>query len=366
MDDLGGIYLCLLVDNGPEKLKYTCVPITRKRLSDFHKGLLDLRTIFVDPEVREFYVSEIDSFETLDHEISYLGGDPPPEHELPEGGFFLSQTESVNREEVLVKSKELYKPVFFASLNPPEAIYENKINTDTLSYFLGVLQSFIKHAYRKKCRGRSTNTLSLRREDAHKLQVFEFARGSFTVKFSAADSGNLLGECGLELSFEKLDELTSSLNDPQATLEILKENKGHIASSFISLLKFMDEQNTSIDYSWATPMLSESRSRSVRKDQAVPIIELYHQVSDISNEDLFLRGRMIHVHEKRNRWTLLNLEDNKEYSGTIKAGSTLSLRGIVISSVIYDCRCEEVIESISGSGRENKQVYLTEYSQYTS
>ena len=79
-------YICLLYadDDTP---RYTAVKISNARLTDFLTGKVDLRQLFVSPEVKGEYFEVVDNGEHLS--ITPLGGRTLPEERLPEKGYTL-------------------------------------------------------------------------------------------------------------------------------------------------------------------------------------------------------------------------------------------------------------------------------------
>ena len=79
-------YICLLYADD-EKPKYTAVKISNTKLTDFLRGKIDLRQVFVSPEVNgEYY----EVFNNGDHlSITPLECATLPEDRLPDSGYML-------------------------------------------------------------------------------------------------------------------------------------------------------------------------------------------------------------------------------------------------------------------------------------
>ena len=77
-------FLCLLVSTEQERTAYISTPISKRRLSDFIKGTIDLRDIFEKPEVEQWYF-----FDEVDEVIvaKLWEGENLPQEYLPETGF---------------------------------------------------------------------------------------------------------------------------------------------------------------------------------------------------------------------------------------------------------------------------------------
>jgi hypothetical protein len=358
-DNIGCSYICLLINQDAEALKYICTPVSKRRLANFNKGFLDLKTIYIEPELDEFYLCEIENIKAPEQYLTLYSDNKIPEDWLPEPEFYL--TDKIDTEdEVLIKSKELNKTVLYVSLDPPEAQYGTKIVLDRLSHFLSVFQNLIKHAYKKACKVSSPGEDLLDPENAYKLQVIGFADGSFTVQFEPFDTGDIFGSCPIENAFTKFDELTQYIHDPVQSLNVLRKNRGHLANAYLRLLQFIKENNTSIEYRWAAQFFKKSKKRRVPESQAVPLLDFLSQKEDIRSERIKLEGFVIKADQRTNTWKLRNLEDGKEYFGKIKEETNLSVKGFVIGIVKYKFECEEIIEEILGTGKEQKSLFLIE------
>jgi hypothetical protein len=79
-------YICLLYAD-EEKPKYTAVKISNAKLTDFLFGKVDLRQVFVSPEVKGEYYDVINNGDNLI--ITPLECISLPEDRLPEAGYTL-------------------------------------------------------------------------------------------------------------------------------------------------------------------------------------------------------------------------------------------------------------------------------------
>lgn len=361
IDGIGCDYLCLLVEEADGNFIYLCTPVSRQRLNGFNKGYIELREIYTQPETSEFFTFQAKELAlNKEIELDIYKEEAIPDRWLPDSGFFL--TEKIeDSDEVLNMSREIHKPVLFASLDVPESKFDTRIDTDRLSHFLSTFQNLVKHAYRKACKSVTTNIVGLEPFNAHKLQVVGFDHGSFTIKFETLDAGDLFGSCGVELSFEKIDAIAEAIDDPDKTLEILKKNKGHMAGAYIRLLIFLIENDANLNYKWAVPISTKPVIRNLTKEKAKPLVDFLMQKEDIGSEPIELIGKVIRADKNTGSWKILNDSDNKEYQGIIKDNTKLSLEGIVIGTTRYKFQCEEIIEEVLGTGKEKKVIYLLNY-----
>ena len=79
-------YICLLYADD-EKPKYTAVKISNAKLTDFLSGKVDLRQVFVSPEVKGKYYEVVGNDDHLS--ITPLKGATLPEGRLADSGYML-------------------------------------------------------------------------------------------------------------------------------------------------------------------------------------------------------------------------------------------------------------------------------------
>ena len=79
-------YICLLYADD-EKPRYTAVKISNAKLTDFLRAKIDLRQVFVSPEVNGEYYEVINNGDHLS--ITPLKGTNLQEERLPEPGYTL-------------------------------------------------------------------------------------------------------------------------------------------------------------------------------------------------------------------------------------------------------------------------------------
>jgi hypothetical protein len=83
-------YLCLWVESLETLDKHLCVPVTPQRLQRFYQGLIDLRTIYEQPESEELFYAEVGQ---ADQDISLIPLAPASllEEWLPEPDWWYAK-----------------------------------------------------------------------------------------------------------------------------------------------------------------------------------------------------------------------------------------------------------------------------------
>ena len=95
-DTFDTLYLCLLYEDNPI-CSYTAIRLSSKRLTEFLSGKLDLRFLFVHPELDQEYFDVI--FQNNEYQMGTMLKQTLPEERLPAEGYYMV---SNSRENVVV------------------------------------------------------------------------------------------------------------------------------------------------------------------------------------------------------------------------------------------------------------------------
>ena len=88
-DAVGASYLGLLAERSEESDTFLCTAISAGRLTDLRHTRMDLREIFLTPEVHEYFAGRLTNGANHPPRIELTPIGAPPEDWLPEAGFFL-------------------------------------------------------------------------------------------------------------------------------------------------------------------------------------------------------------------------------------------------------------------------------------
>ncbi|WP_146750245.1 DUF6575 domain-containing protein [Pseudomonas sp. RIT411] len=346
-DIIGVRYICMVCEETAKGPVFVCMPISSKRCDALLKGKVDLRIVYDEPEVREYYLAEPDNL-NVEFQARHQVMDALPLNWLPEPGL------TFDFDEVLLKAQELNSTVAYASLSVPEATGEPRIRSRKLSAFLSIYQSVLKNLARSSAK--SSGKPIPKNEEPYESDVFGFSYGSFTVQIRSADPCDILGENkALVSAFQLLNEFLDVAGQPDSAMEFLSSLKGHAASSLISLLSFVSENNCQFINSWSTPGMASSNKSRIRAASAQNIIQRCRLREDLGVESLELLGIVDSADVSAGTWKIL--VDGVPYSGGVKEGSGINLAGITLHGR-YVFRCEEKIEISLGSGRESRKLSL--------
>ncbi len=356
-DTIGGHYVAVMVEPQEEHDRYLVAGVPPERLRRFRCGTLDLRSLLADAGDDEWYLAsgptDLDQLMALEPQSRSL----VESGLMPDEGFVLHENSTDDL--ALNEARMRNNLVLEVTADPPEAIGEHRIRVSTYTGLLNYVQTIVRHAYRVSLRGLSAGNRSrLYSDEAHLMDVvIPASAGSFRVVLEASQTPDMFGLVELSRALQRMDLLFDHTNSPQDTLAILREHRGHLAGSYLRLLNFLVQHNTSLSYSWAEPISTRASYRSVSESQAISLVDVLSGVSNLGSEPVTLVGEFERVNRHGGSWGILT-EDGVR-SGKIKDGGP-SLNGLRVGGR-YRFHCIEEIEGMEATGRESRTLYLNEY-----
>lgn len=346
-DVLGVQYICLLVDDSSE-LVYCCVPLSKIRLRLLLTNQIDLLNVFLEREVNEWYWLSTNDIYGSDLLLE-LGVGIIPERYLPDSGLYVSP--SIEGEELLISAIERAKLLSEVSVEPPESV-SHVISAKTLSLLLDAYQSVVRWGFAaiKKKSQRLGNKISVAVSDAHILDVYGFAPGSFKIRFEARSGLDLLGDSDVERVFELIESILSRESDPEAVAKILEGYKGHFVTSLIRLLKVVEENKSYFSLCWAKPTHASVRKATLSYSSVNPLLAILSTKEEMLVEEITLTGILKKADVDSGSWRLKSDDNDKEYSGTLY-NSKESLSGLKLDAR-YSVLCAEKVEDMPFTGKE--------------
>lgn len=356
-DTIGGHYIAVMVAAEYNHDRYLVAGVDPERLRQFRSGMLDLRTLLTKSDTDEWFIGSAPV--GPDQHMALHAQHTPLAHSdlLPDEGFVLHNQPSDDL--ALNEARARNNLVVEVTCNPPESTQGHRIRVHSFTGLLSHFQSMVSHAYRAAVRDLSSTTRrNIDLEDAHLLDVVVPAvAGSFRVVFEAAQVPDLFGLAELTRALERVDVLFEYADDPQRSLISLKQHRGHLAGSYLRLLDFLLQHDMGLSYSWAQPTSLNASFRSVSESQAQSLVEVLSEVSNLGSESVTLIGEFEKVNRGMRSWGLLTKE--RVYSGRVKDGGP-SLNGLRVGRR-YKFVCVEEIEEVTGTGRESRTLYLSEF-----
>jgi hypothetical protein len=341
-DKIGGLYLCLLVEDGTQ-LEYLTVDISQKRLRKLLSGddSLDLRDVYLTPEIARWYWAVLGEDKILQVETKALEGNTVPERWLPEKECFLPK---MDVDKFIVSSEAQTKEKTIVHLSLSERWHPYGVAVEILGDFIKIFQKFLSHVYTKiwadiPADDKQNNPI----KNELQLRAFAASEGSFNIhmEIAAKAQTDLFGGTAFERALEKINDVTTDFDSSEMYIELLKTIKGHSISSYKKLVEKITAENVTIKYSWYSFKKKSVFQRELNTVFADRVLKIINQKNDLSQEIREFKGTVSLIDIKTGNWRVLNEEDKKEYKGF--ADSKL-LEGLIAGNQNYRLICEEVIK----------------------
>lgn len=323
VDAIGMHYLCLLYDmedNGD--LDYLAVSISFERLNNFIKGHIDLRSLFVTPEIEDalydvrilkdgIYAKSYDK--DLDNEM------------LPDDGYFYDDSFTED-EEMLARSATKHCPIIRLAFQTDENRHD--MSCRCLSAALVHFQSLVDNSFR-----------ALHKNVDHamsNLRVTTFMAASFDIEFIADENLDLFGQSKIGDTFEFISKLFGeSSEDVVNTLRYLK---GYAANSYKKFLDVLIDNELSVDLKWVFSTLDgQVHSRSIRKERILALHNIINNHSELELEEQFFNGCFIAANTTNGKWSF-QPKVGKEIKGDSIDVALLS--GVTLLNCQYKIVCQ--------------------------
>lgn len=349
-------YICAFLNNQEDSTRFLCSRIGPTRLRKFLAGGIDLREAMMEAPMRHLLI-----LETTNEDKPLLGKQTDlsevDESLLPAEGYFL---DAFTSESILLKEHL----VINTSLEVREAEQEPVVSSYTLAAFLRSFQDLIKYAYKKslsKLKPEERKFFSS--TDFHTIQVCDLgAHASFGLKFRSKESADLTYYVQLERALERAAMFLKFSGDTERSINVLKDNKGHLVGAYRRLLSFIVQHNASIRIQWRAPRSDEQTHRyHISVDEARKLQTALSQQRDLEDENITISGVIIHLHTESGAWTLES-DDGEHHCGKVQPGKDVTLGGLTAKVVRYNFFCKEEIKE-DALGGEIRSLLLYAYSE---
>ena len=349
-DAIGGHYVAVMVESDNLNERYLVAGVPPEQLREFRSGALDLRSLLIQSDEEERYLATVDT--DLDHPLvlNNLSTTLMDSGFLPDAGFVLHDRSS--DDSVLREARERNNLVLEVVAEPPEATMQHRIRANTLAEMLNLVQGMVKYAYRTEMKGDDPR---YRQPDEDMMDVVvPAAAGSFQIVLEAASMPDFFGGSKLARALRRIDVLFEDTANPEKTLLTVKEQRGHLAGTYLKLLRFLVERETGLRYSWAEPKSERPSNRAVSQSEAGLLIEALSSVTNLGSESMTLEGTFERFNRGSGSWGLLTNEGKRW--GKVKGGGP-SLDGLEVGGR-YRFYCDEEVEEVAITGRELRVLYL--------
>lgn len=358
-DAIGGHYVAVMIDSGVLDAadagisgtvdRYFIAGVAPEQLRLFRLGSLELRSLLVDSDEDERYLATADA--GIDQPMQLQRLTKPLDCALiPEPGFFLHDKPA--DEHVLREARERNNLIIEIAAEPAEATSQHRVRAHILAGLLNRVQFLVKYAYR------ATIVAPSRLVNGDLLDVVvPEVGGPYQVVLEASSTPDAFGGTELGRALPRVDRLLEDVANPQATLAVVTENRGHLVGAYVMLLRFLVACRTGLRYSWAEPKSEHPSSRSVSYTEAGPLVDALLSVETLARETVTLEGVFERFNAGSGAWRLLTDEGHR--SGKI-AKDYPSLDGLKVGRR-YRFYCDEQIKEIDVTGKEYRTLHLNRH-----
>ena len=352
-DRIGGNYIGLRVSTEANLDRYLVAGISPDRLRHFRSGRVDLRTLFMEADSDGWFITIADGASGEPLVLEPGSGPVVASGFLPQEDYFLE--DMAVDDFVLQEAVERGNVVFEFSADPPESTQGHRMNAMTLAGLLTLVQTTVKHSYRKALIDLTDQTRGLiDSTTGHEMDVvIPASPGSFRVLLEASNPPDMFGSGELVRALRKLDDVFGCLEDPESAPQLLQTYQGHLAGSCIKLVRFLSEHETGLKYGWADPAFSEVHYGGISEQLAHKLVDSFGDFTNLLTERVTISGVFVRVNVPTGEWGLLT-EDGRKI-GKLNNESP-RLDGLITGKT-YRFGCIEDVE-VDPLGNERHTLYL--------
>lgn len=349
-DNVGTNFLCLLVDANEDTTLYISTAISQSRLGAFINGQVDLRDIYLNPEINEWLifhqVDDVIKAETWKEEFL-------PEEYLPEPGFVF-QKQLQGDELILNETIEKNNAIVHLAVSDSNDNYS--IDADNLGDIVKLYQVILENSFKKALMQHNyKDKKSVFIPPNYKLRAFASSYSSFNLHFYSTAQIDLFGNSIIEFGLSKFDEITGDFANEEDFINSLRTVKGHTISSLKKLVKKLIDNEIKIKHKWFAPNQEKVHLTIIDKAKAQKIYDILNLAEELAEETKTFIGYFVQVDVEKGTWRIYNIEDEKEYSGEANGDV---LQGVTVKTRNYKIVCQEIIEELKVTEKERANYIL--------
>ena len=340
-DKFGAKYICMMVRFDREiGFQYLSVQISDERLDAFLSGKLDLRYLYLNPEVEDAFYKVVVRNQIIKAEC--FDRDNITERILPEDGYYYEEDDDADNYELIQKTQQERFTIIRLGFIDHQNSHE--IDTECLSQALSAFQHMVSNCH-QKLRGKQNAIQS-------NLKVTTFKAASFDVEFKSSSPVDLFGSSDLSDTFATIDSLMRT-DDEEEFKSILDRVRGRTVSSYKNFMKILEDNKLSIKYKWVSSIVDNAVvSNTVSTSRVSSICGLLTRNEELSSEEVVYEGVFLASSVENGKWTMNADGFNKNISGDSDSPSILS--GVTIERKRYRIKCiEKLIQNVATLKTEN-------------
>lgn len=341
-DKFGAKYICMMIQFDHEiGFQYLSVQISDERLDSFLSGRLDLRNLYLHPEVEDAFYKVVVRNQII--KADFFDREDITEQVLPEEGYFYEEDDDADNYELLQKTqRERYTIIRLGFIDHQNS---HEIDSLCLSQALSAFQHMVTNCHQK--------LLGKQNEVQSNLRVTTFKAASFDVEFKSSSPVNLFGSSDLSDTIATIDSLMRA-NDEEEFKSILNRVRGRTVSSYKNFMKILEDNKLSIKYKWVSSIADNAIvSNSVSISRVSAIYGLLTRNEELSSEEVGFEGIFLASSVENGKWTMKADGVEKNISGESDTPSILS--GVTIERRRYRIKCIETqIQNVATLKTDNK------------
>lgn len=322
LDAVGTQYLCLAYDEDVAgRLKYIAANISHNRLNDLMTGHIDLRQIYLEPELALYDVLQDGKVVTAN-----LREEAPAEYMLPDEGYYLNFSKRENHDMVRA-SQETGRTVIRLGYN-----YETNnhcLPWDVLTETLHDFQAIVSNGYRRVIQSKNA--------EPAQLNVRAALAASFDLELVANEPINLFGSSKVADTLDLLSPLFG--NEDEAVANCLSTFR-NTQKSYKNLLKTLSDRNVSFKCKWVQGSVEgEVKEFPVTKERIRSLYTLASNLEILEERQVTFVGTFFMANLRSGRWGMELADDGKRKYGICLGVD--KLHGVVLHNKIYAVTCIE-------------------------
>lgn len=352
-DEIGGNYLGTMVGTVGDHGQYLVAGVSPSNLHLFRCGEMDLRTLLLASPPHERFITVASGKFSDMLKLTVLEEPLEQSSLLPDEDFFLE--EEPVRDDLVSEAKLRNNLILEIIAAPPESATGHRMRANALGNLILHVQRLIRYAYRAEIRSLRQSYHGIRNvPDAHLMDVtVPAAAGSYRIVMEPSNPTDMFGHSEMSRALERIDRVFASGHDPATARQNLAEHKGHLAGSYIQLMRLLATTETGLRYRWATSDLAETRDAGVTRAQAKQLADILETAIELSTEEVSLKGKLEQANDRSGTWCIFDNDGRRHYG---KVDDPADLDGLTIGTT-YEFLCVETIE-IDASGREGRSLSL--------
>ena len=319
LDEIGGHYIGIAMSSLgqgtdvaviDEELQeqYFVAGVNPDSMRKFCIGAIDLRSLILDSqEDRRF--SAVPSNLPAGELILEQYNEPLDDRILPDEGFYLHDSIEEKVEELVGKARNCNNLVVQLKVEPSESVLDHRMH---LPKYVKLIDRFYDLIFK------TVETLNVRaglQKPSRGVPLLDIISpalpGSFQLMLAGTEPPDWHGKVALEDAFATIDKLMVASGSIEQTIDLLRAHRGHLASAYLELLRFLKSSNSGFRYSWALPSSTAIESHVILEKDLEPMITAMSGDEQLTKVELSIDG----VFEKFNRnsgiWGLQTQDGSK-------------------------------------------------------